>query len=59
MLHSSDALIIPLLFFPLILLVALVKGGIPVTTLCEGAKYPYIKECTVLVTSPEVICCDI
>ena len=57
-LHFSDALIIRSPFVPLILHVALAKGGIPVT-LCEGAKHPYIKECTVPVTSPEVICCNI
>ena len=53
MLHFSDALIIRSPFILLILHVALVKGGVPVT-LYEGAKYPYIKECTVPVTSLEL-----
>ena len=59
MLHFSDALIICSPFFSFVPLVALTEGGIPVT-LREGLnKYPYIKVCTVLVTSPKIICCDI
>ena len=58
MLHFSDPLIICSPFFSFVLLVALTEGGVPVT-LHEEAKYPYIKECTVSVTSPEIICCNI
>ena len=58
MLHFSDPLIICSPFISFVLLVALTEGGVPVT-LHKGAKYPYIKECVVSVTSPEIICCDI
>ena len=44
--------------FLLILLVALTEESIPVTP-HEWAEYPYIKECAILISSQEVICCDI
>jgi len=54
MLHFSNTLVICSFLLLLIFLVLLTERSILVT-LHEGAEHPFVKKCTVLVSSPEVV----